>query len=362
MNYNFIEQQNSRDKYSAKKIFIATPEKISNNKSHRPLLSIIVPVYNEQEVIESCHQRLNSVADTLKLNTEIIYVNDGSSDNSLAWLHKLRQTCQRVAIIDLSRNFGKEVAMTAGFDHARGDAVIVLDADLQDPPELIPQMVTEWQRGYDIVYMKRASRQGESWMKKITAHGFYYIINRISHIDIPEGVGDFRLLSRRAVNNLCRLRESSRFMKGLFAWLGFKQKEILYQRDARARGNSKWNYSALLKLAVDGITSFSTAPLKLASYMAVLCMTLFMLTSLWLGIQFFAFQQSPSTLSLLTTGLLLFAGIQMAVLGIMGEYLGRMYMETKKRPLYLINDWQQANPNNDAVSRDETISQTSRLS
>ncbi|HED34431.1 MAG TPA: glycosyltransferase [Gammaproteobacteria bacterium] len=313
-------------------------DELETEKNNRLLLSIIVPVYNEEDVIQACHDRLSAVAKTLPMNVEILYVNDGSNDNTLSLLNTLGIHNNCISIIDLSRNYGKEIAMTAGFDHARGDAVIIIDADLQDPPELIPEMVTQWQHGYDVVYMKRNSRKGESWLKKVTAWGFYQLINRISSIEIPRDVGDFRLLSRHAVDSLCQLRESNRFMKGLFAWLGFKQREILYNRDERASGKSKWHYSALLNLAIEGITSFSVAPLKLASYTGLLCFVIFFLTSLWLGVQYFYYHTAPSSITLLATGLLLFAGLQMLLLGIIGEYLGRMYMETKKRPLYLIND------------------------
>jgi len=352
MNYNFSEQHKPSVNSAIKGKFTHSATHSIGRKKQRPLLSIIVPVYNEQEVIENCHQRIEAVADSLPLNTEIIYINDGSNDESLQLLHAMRKKHKRMAIIDLSRNFGKEVAMTAGLDHAKGDAVIILDADLQDPPELIPQMITEWQRGYDIVYMKRTSRQGETWLKQATAHTFYRLIARISHIDIPQGVGDFRLLSRRAVDSLCQLRESNRFMKGLFAWLGFKQKEILYDRDERISGNSKWNYRALWNLALEGITSFSTAPLKLASYIGLFSLLAALLASLWVGIKFLSFNEPVSATVLLSIGLIFFAGLQMIILGIMGEYLGRIYMESKKRPLYLVNHWNPAN-NGEALETDD---------
>ncbi len=342
MSYYLGEQQKGRNKKANIGICSLKNEAFEAVKA-RPLLSIIVPVYNESEVIEHCHSRLNTVAETLPLNVEIIYVNDGSNDDTLELLRGFRHYNNRTAIIDLSRNFGKEIAMTAGLDHAQGDAVIIIDADLQDPPELIPAMIAEWQRGYDVVSMKRTNRKGESWLKKVTAYGFYRVINRISHIDIPQGVGDFRLLSRRAVDSLCQFRETSRFMKGLFAWLGYKQKTLLYNRDEREEGESKWSYPALWNLSIEGITSFSIAPLKLASYLGLFCLIAFTLLSLWLGIEFIIYQKIPSSHGLLAIGLLLFAGLQMVLLGVMGEYLGRMYQETKKRPLYLVNDWQQAN-------------------
>lgn len=339
MNLNLSEHPTKNNNSSTKSIVYSQAELAENKKSHQVLLSIIVPVYNEQEVIAQCHQRLSAVADTLTINTEIIYINDGSNDNTLQLLNELQQHDSRIAIIELSRNFGKEVTMTAGFDYAQGDAVIIIDADLQDPPELIPEMVAEWQRGYDMVYMKRASRKGESWLKKITAVGFYRIINRISDVDMPEGVGDFRLLSRCAVDSLCQLRESNRFMKGLFSWLGYKKKEIVYHRDERANGSSKWNYLALWNLAIDGITAFSTAPLKLASYAGIFCLSLSMFALLWFSVEFFVLNEAISSMILLSTGLLFLGGMQMLMLGILGEYLGRMYTETKKRPLYYVDNW-----------------------
>jgi len=354
MNYRFNEQSLHKVKRSTYSIYNSQIKQSTNKKTHRPLLSIIVPVYNETEVLEYCHQRLSVVADMLPVNTEIIYINDGSSDESLALLYHLKQQDARIAVIDLSRNFGKEIAMTAGLDHSQGDAVIVIDADLQDPPELIPKMIAQWQCGYDIVYMKRASRKGESWFKKFSANVFYRLINRISKVDIPEGVGDFRLLSRRAVDSLCQFRESNRYMKGLFAWLGYKQKAIIYDRDERASGSSKWKYLALFDLAVDGITAFSTAPLKLASYIGIMCVSLSMLASIWLVVDSFIFNASISSMKLLVTGLFFFGGMQMIMLGILGEYLGRMYMETKNRPLYLINAWTPAFISDDVNDLNQT--------
>jgi len=339
MSFNLSEHPTKNNNCSKKSIFYSQENSAENKKSQQALLSIIVPVYNEQEVIAQCHQRLSAVADTLTINTEIIYINDGSSDNTLQILQGLQQQDSRIAIIDLSRNFGKEVTMTAGLDYAEGDAVIIIDADLQDPPELIPEMVAEWQRGYDMVYMKRESRKGESWLKKLTAVGFYRIMNRISDVDMPEGVGDFRLLSRRAVDSLCQLRESNRFMKGLFAWLGYKKKEIIYHRDERASGSSKWNYLELWNLAIDGITAFSTAPLKLASYAGILCLSLSMFALLWFSIQFFVLNEAVSAMKLLAMGILFLGGMQMLMLGTLGEYLGRIHTETKKRPLYYVDNW-----------------------
>ncbi len=236
------------------------------NEGRRPSLSVVVPVYDEEAVLPEFHQRLAAALDAVPADVEIVYVNDGSRDGSMAVLVALHGGDARVSVVDLSRNFGKEVAMSAGLDHAGGDAVVVIDADLQDPPELIPEMMAAWQEGYDVVLMRRAHRADESWLKKATARAFYRAIGSIGTIDIPANVGDFRLLSRRAVDALTRFPERSRFMKGLFAWIGFPCKEITYDRDGRYAGRTKWNYWRLWNFALEGITSFSVVPLKVASY------------------------------------------------------------------------------------------------
>ncbi|MEJ2452507.1 MAG: glycosyltransferase family 2 protein, partial [Gammaproteobacteria bacterium] len=229
------------------------------------IISVIVPVYNEQDVIGAFHARLGSVLDALPYSTEIVYINDGSSDTTLTLLEELHAQDPSVAVVDLSRNFGKEIALSAGLHMAEGDAVVVIDADLQDPPELIPELIREWENGYDVVYARRSKRKGESWLKRVSAAGFYRIIQRLSKIRIPQDTGDFRLLSRRAVDALNTLTEQHRFMKGLFAWIGYRQKAVFYDRDPRYAGTSKWNYWKLWNFAIDGITSFTTAPLKVAT-------------------------------------------------------------------------------------------------
>src|SRR5690349_16110209 len=238
--------------------------------SFRSHLSVIVPAYNEEEVLPEFHRRLSKVMDSLPNTWEVIYVNDGSADSTLSLLEGLARNDPHVGVIDLSRNFGKEIAMTAGLDYASADAVIVIDADLQDPPELILDFVREWQEsGIDVVYGKRRTRAGESMIKRLTAHFFYRVIQKISRVQIPEDTGDFRLMSQRAVVALRQLRERHRFMKGLFAWIGFPQKAILYDRDSRFAGTTKFNYWKLWNFALEGITSFTTAPLKLATYLGL---------------------------------------------------------------------------------------------
>ncbi|MDQ7015687.1 MAG: glycosyltransferase family 2 protein [Gammaproteobacteria bacterium] len=301
-----------------------------------PQLSVVVPAYNEEEVISEFHQRLSAVLDQIP-NSEIIYVNDGSNDGTLELLTGFRDADQRIAIVDLSRNFGKELATTAGLDHSRGDAVVLIDADLQDPPELIPKMLLEWQKGFDVVYMQRSRRDGESALKKFTAWGFYRVLNKLSSVDIPANVGDFRILSRRVVDVLCQLRERNRFMKGLFAWIGFSQKSMSYQRDARFAGDTKWNYLALWNLAVEGITSFSVSPLKLASYIGFFTAAGAFFYGFWVILKTVLFGEPVPGYPTLMVVILFLGGMQLMALGVIGEYLGRMFIETKQRPLYLLN-------------------------
>lgn len=299
-------------------------------------LSIVVPAYNEQDVLPRFHQRLSTVIDKLGLSAEIIYVNDGSVDHTLDVISQLQAADPRVGIVNLSRNFGKEVAMTAGIDFSCGQAVIVIDADLQDPPELIPELVREWQNGYDVVYAQRTARSGESPIKKATAFVFYRLIQRLSRVQIPTDTGDFRLLSRRAVTALKQLREQHRFMKGLFAWIGFPQKAVPYQRDRRFAGASKWNYWKLWNFAIEGITSFTTAPLKFATYLGLSSAIAAFFYGIYIVIlTLVSGIQVPGYPSLLVV-ILFFGGIQLFSIGVLGEYLGRMFDETKNRPLYIV--------------------------
>ena len=300
------------------------------------VLSVIVPVYNEESVIGEFHGRLATVLDGLSMTAEVIYINDGSDDKTLDILNAMRQQDERICILDLSRNFGKELAMTAGLDYACGDAVVVIDADLQDPPELIPDMLNEWQRGYDVVYMKRRSRKGETWFKRFTAYGFYKLIGKLGKVRIPENVGDFRLMDKRAVKALCRLREENRFMKGLFAWVGYSQKALLYDRDERFAGETKWNYFRLWTLSLEGVTSFSTAPLKLASMMGLLIAGGAFFYGVWIIIKTVLYGDPVQGYPTMMVVILFLGGVQLITTGILGEYLGRMFMETKRRPLYLL--------------------------
>jgi polyisoprenyl-phosphate glycosyltransferase len=300
------------------------------------LLSIVVPCYNEQEVLPEFHKRLSAVFKKLNYELEIVYVNDGSNDGTLEVINRLRTNDPRIAIVDLSRNFGKEIAMAAGFDNACGDAIVVIDADLQDPPELIPEMIHLWQGGYDVVYAQRTAREGETWLKKASAAVFYRVIQQVSRVQIPLNTGDYRLMSRRAVDALNRLREQHRFMKGLYAWIGFSQKALPYKRDPRFAGVTKWNYWKLWNFALEGITSFTIAPLKVATYLGLFASVVAFLYAAVIVFKTILYGDPVRGYPTLIVVVLFLGGAQLAALGIIGEYLGRMFDEIKQRPLYLL--------------------------
>jgi len=307
-------------------------------------LSVVVPAYNEQAVLPEFHARLSCVLDVLRCQAEILYVNDGSRDGTLEVMRLLKARDPRVAIVDLSRNFGKEIALTAGLDHATGDGVVVIDADLQDPPELIPELVRKWTEGFDVVYGKRTKREGETFLKRATAFLFYRVMQRVSRVQIPEDTGDFRLLSRRAVDSLKQLREQHRFMKGLFAWIGYPQAAVSYRRDARFAGETKWNYWRLWNFALEGITAFTIVPLKMATYLGIVVALgaflyggFIILRTLILG------SPVPGYPSVMVV-ILFLGGVQLFFTGVIGEYLGRVFNETKGRPLYFVNEYQTAEP------------------
>lgn len=301
-----------------------------------PLLSVVVPAYNEEAVLPAFHERLGAVFKRLPLRCEVVYVNDGSRDGTQALIDKLAEQDDWVSSVDLSRNFGKEIAMTAGLDHARGDAIVIIDADLQDPPELIEQLVQEWQAGFDVVYARRTVRDGETWLKKATAAAFYRVIQRVSRVQIPRDTGDFRLMSRRAIDALLQLREQHRFMKGLFAWVGFPQKAVEYRRDPRLAGESKFNYWKLWNFALEGITSFTIAPLKIATYVGLLIATLAFCYGAWVISKTLLFGDPVRGYPSLMATVLFLGGVQLVFIGVLGEYLGRIYNETKQRPLYFL--------------------------
>lgn len=303
-------------------------------------LTVVVPLFNEENVLPLFHARLETVLAQTHQTWEIIYVDDGSTDRSPQILQQIRAENPRVGVARFTRNFGKEEAMSAGLNLASGDAVVIIDADLQDPPELIPSMLDAWRGGADIVNMRRLQRHGESWFKKATAHAFYRVINRLSEVPVPADVGDFRLLSRRAVDALNLLKEKNRFMKGLFAWIGYPTVTLEYNRDARVAGHSKWRYWRLWNFALEGITGFSVAPLKIATYLGLACASITFLYAFYFFAKTLLVGESVKGFPTLIVTVMILGGLQLMAIGIIGEYLGRLFIESKHRPLYLLEEYE----------------------
>lgn len=304
--------------------------------AERCTFSLVVPVYNEAPNVGPFYERVARVMQGLGEPYEIIFVNDGSQDDTLERILALAGEDPRVKVIDLSRNFGKEIALTAGIDYATGEAVIPIDADLQDPPELIPELVAKWREGYDVVYATRREREGEGWLKRATAHLFYRVVEKIAPIKIPRDTGDFRLMSRPVVEALKRLRERNRFMKGLFTWVGFKQTAVYYRRERRHAGKTKWNYWKLWNFALEGITSFSYLPLQFATYFGLTVALFAFIYALFIVIRTLLFGRDVPGYPSLITVILFLGGVQLFAIGILGEYIGRIYSEVKQRPLYIV--------------------------
>ena len=303
-------------------------------------ISIIIPAYNEEESLPMLRGRIEKLMDSMKnYEFEILFVNDGSKDKTIEIIKKMREEDIRFNYVDFSRNFGKEIAMIAGLDYATGDCVIFMDADLQDPPELIPELVKYWEQGYDDVYAKRRSRKGETWLKKFTSKMYYKVLQKTTRIEIQKDTGDFRLLDRRCVNALKKLRESERNTKSMFSWIGYKKKEVLYDRDPRIAGTTKWNYIKLIDLAIDGITSFTTSPLRLSTYIAIPTFLVLFVYFIYVIVKCFVIKQAIQAFQAIILLILFFSGVQILLFGIVGEYLGRIFNETKNRPLYLVNEY-----------------------
>lgn len=304
------------------------------------IVTILIPAYNEEEVIGSLFDRLDGLANSIKnYKFEFLFVNDGSRDNTLEIIKSQAKKDSRVSYINLSRNFGKEIAMIAGIDHVRGDAMVIIDADLQDPPELIPEMIKHWEEGYDDVYARRSSREGETWLKKKTSEMYYKILQSSTNIPIQIDTGDFRLLDRRCIDALKQFRESQRNTKAMFSWIGYKKKEIFYNRDPRLAGTTKWNYRKLSNLAIDGITSFTTAPLRIATITGLLISAISFLYIIYLLVRPLFGVSTGAGYSSTLAVILFMGGVQMLFLGIIGEYIGRIFNETKNRPLYFIEEY-----------------------
>jgi polyisoprenyl-phosphate glycosyltransferase len=301
--------------------------------------SIVVPVYNEEEVLPELYRRTREVMDQLGEPWELVLVNDGSRDRSAAIIGQLHQQDGRVKGVSFSRNFGFQEAVTAGLHYSQGEAVILADADLQDPPEVIPEMIARWQEGYEVVYGVRAHREGETWFKKLTAKAFYRIIHRITSVDIPLDTGDFRLMDRRVVNALMRMPERNRFLRGMVPWVGFRQVGVFYERQARYAGESKFrSIRQMLPFAVNAITSFSYFPLQMATYLGFFMAGISLIAILIvIGLRLFGSHQELTGQATTLVAVLFLGGVQLLSLGIIGEYLGRIYDEVKGRPLYLID-------------------------
>lgn len=304
----------------------------------RPTLSLVLPIYNEEEVIPELHVRLQEFLAQLGLPSEVVFVNDGSKDRSMELLRGIAKSEPRYRILSFARNFGHQTAITAGIDYARGAAVVVMDADLQDPPEVVLQMVAKWREGYDVVYGKRGKREGETWFKLFTAKWFYRVFAAMIPIQVPLDTGDFRLMSRRVVVALRALRETHRFVRGMVAWVGFKQTAVIYDRPGRFAGETKYPLKKMLRFAIDGITSFSVLPLRFATYLGMLISVMSVCVAVWAVVaHFFMHATVPGwTASVVLTSLL--AAVQLLMIGILGEYIGRIYEQVKNRPLYVVGD------------------------
>jgi glycosyltransferase involved in cell wall biosynthesis len=314
-----------------------------NNKKKRKI-AIVIPCYNEEDNVKAVYDRLTEVLNSTNYQYDLIFINDGSTDNTLIELLKLYEKDPKVKIIDFSRNFGKEIALSAGLDYADADAVIPFDADLQDPPEVILDLLSKFEEGYDVVNAVRKKRDGETFLKKFTSKAFYRIINKLTDIEIPQDVGDFRLISKDAFNAIKGIRERKRFMKGIFAWVGFKTTSVYYERAPRHAGKTKWNYLKLIDLAIEGITSFSTVPLRLASLLGILISLTAFLYAVWITMSKILYGNPVKGYPSMMVAILFLGGVQLITIGIIGEYIGRIYEEVKQRPLYIVKKiWDKEN-------------------
>jgi len=299
--------------------------------------SIVIPIYNEQENLPELYNRLKQIIDTLEGKSELVLIDDGSKDNSLQILEELNQKDSRVHYLSFARNFGHQIAVTAGLNYAQGNAIIVMDADLQDPPEIIPELITKWQEGYHVVYAQRISRKQENWFKKLMAYCFYRILNRFTDVTIPNDTGDFCLMSREVVNILNSMPEKHRYIRGLRAWIGFPQTAVKFNRDPRFAGEVKYTFTKSLKLGIDGIISLSRKPLKLATYLGLL--TALLAIFMMILVLFWRLYQAPTQLvgyAMITIAIFFLGAVQLICLGILGEYIGRIYDEVKQRPIYTV--------------------------
>jgi polyisoprenyl-phosphate glycosyltransferase len=310
----------------------------ADHRIENPLISLIVPAYNEADVLDHFLSDTRAVLDSLALPYEYVFIDDGSRDETASIVSAHLGKGLPGRLVGLSRNFGKEAALTAGLEYAKGDVLVVIDADLQDPPELIPQMVDGWRAGYDVIYGLRVDRSSDTLMKRSSAGLFYRLFNRLSDVEMPANAGDFRLIDRVVVEALLKLPERNRFMKGLFAWVGFPSMALPYERPERRAGDGKWNYWKLWNFAIDGLTSFTTMPLRIWLYGGALVATLAFAYAAYLTIRVLAFGIDVPGYASLMVGLLFFSGIQLLSVGMIGEYIARLFNEAKQRPIYLVQD------------------------
>ena len=313
----------------------------------RPTLTLVLPIYNEEDVIPELHARLQAFLATFDFAIEVLFVNDGSRDRSMALLREIAAGEPRYRVLSFARNFGHQAAITAGVDFARGEAVVVMDADLQDPPEVVQQMVARWREGYDVVYGRRRSREGESWFKLLTARWFYRVFAMMIPIEVPLDAGDFRLMSRRVIVALRELREAHRFVRGMVAWVGFRQIDVPYDRPGRFAGETKYPLRKMLRFALDGITSFSVLPLRFSTYLGVAMNLASLAVVLWALLSKFVFERTVPGWTFIVVMVAIFSGVQLLMIGILGEYVGRIYEEVKRRPLYIVADTVNAPPAGD---------------
>jgi len=303
-------------------------------------ITILVPCYNEEKSLPLLYPELKTLMDSQSnYEWEVLFVNDGSRDNTLNLIKALQVADDRINYVDLSRNFGKENAMLAGFDYATGDCMVIMDADLQDPPSLIPQMLEYWEQGFEDVYAKRATRGKESWLRKKLSLLFYKILDHSTRFDVLQNVGDFRLLDRCCIDALKQMRESERYTKGMFCWIGFKKKEIIFNRADRVAGESNWNFWSLFNLAIEGITSFTTAPLRLATICGFFVAFIAFCMMLFYGFKTLVWGDPVQGFTTLIVVTLFLGGVQLLSIGILGEYIGRIFNETKHRPTYLVSEY-----------------------
>lgn len=303
------------------------------------LLTVMIPVFNEEECIAGLYEKLDLVSKELACNCEFLFVNDGSTDSTLQIIQEIQAKDKRICIVDLSRNYGKEIAMTAGLDYLKGDTLVIIDADLQDNPSLLPLMLKEIEKGYDDVYAQRTSRKGETWLKKATSRWYYKTLASLSSVAIQKDTGDFRMLSSKAIRALRQFGENERNMKGLFSFIGFKKKAIYFERDKRVAGKTKWNYFKLFNLAVRGITSFSTKPLRMISITGIVISLVSFVFLIKIVFKAIFYGDPVAGYPSLMSTILFLGGLQLLSIGVLGEYLGVIFSETKKRPIYFINEY-----------------------